>query len=197
MEDLKELFRRNRSYRRFDESEKIDEAEISKWIESARFCASGRNLQPIKYIIVTDAELCNALTATVKWAGYLPEWDGPEVGERPTAYVAKLLDTTLTSTVRLDDGLQLSAITLSAVEAGYGCCIFQSYNAATITEMLGLPEELKLTSVLAVGKPIEEVIIKDIEPGECIKYYRDEKRRHIVPKRKLSELIYKAQNKKS
>ncbi|MDO4790366.1 MAG: nitroreductase family protein [Porphyromonas sp.] len=196
MEDLKNLFRRNRSYRRFDESKKIDSTEIEKWIEAARYCASGRNLQPIKYIIVTDVEACNALTATVKWAGYLPEWDGPEEGERPTAYIAQLLDTSLTSTVRLDDGLQLSAITLSVVNDGYGCCIFQSYNAATISEILALPDEMKLISIVAVGKPVEEVVIKDIDPGECIKYYRDEKRRHVVPKRKLSELIYRVQDKK-
>ena len=41
------------------------------------------------------------------------------------------------------------------------------------------------------GKPAEKIVIKEIEEGEDIAYYRDENDVHYVPKRKLSDIILK------
>ena len=45
--------------------------------------------------------------------------------------------------------------------------------------------------IVAFGKPTEKIIIKEIEEGEDIAYYRDENDVHYVPKRKLSDIIIK------
>ena len=44
--------------------------------------------------------------------------------------------------------------------------------------------------MLAIGIPDEEVKIVDMNEGD-IKYYRDEKNIHCVPKRNIKELIIK------
>ena len=45
-------------------------------------------------------------------------------------------------------------------------------------------------SVLALGKPVEKVIIDEVKDGN-IKYWRDNNSNHHVPKRSLGELIVK------
>ena len=79
---------------------------------------------------------------------------------------------------------------LGAVEAGYGGCIIGSVNKSRVAKILNLPENLEILWVLALGKPIEQVVIDDVVDGE-IKYWRDKNQVHHVPKRSLEELIHK------
>ena len=90
---LSDLLKKNRSYRRFCESERIPQEQLEEWVGLMRFCASARNAQPLKYIPVCHKEECEEVFKTLAWAGYLTDWDGPEKGERPAAYLIQLLDT--------------------------------------------------------------------------------------------------------
>ena len=190
-EILKELLKTDRSYRRFNESHLIERETLLKLVELTRYCASGRNLQPMKYFPVNEAELCDRIFPLLKWAGYLTEWPGPEKGERPTAYLIQCLDTSLTKNYLCDDGLQLQAITLGAVAEGLGCCIIKSFNTAQLKEILRLKDHLEPLYVVAIGQPIEKVEIEDLNnqnEGE-IKYYRTPDGIHHVPKRMLEDLL--------
>lgn len=189
--EFRELLISNRSYRRFDESRPLSSETLSDLVELTRYCASGRNLQPIRYRIVNDEEEKKRIYPLLKWAGYFADWDGPSVGERPAAYLVQCLDMTLTENCLCDDGLQLEAITLGASSLGIHGVIIKSFNLVEITKELSLPEHLKPLYVLALGYPAEEVLITDTDGSHDadIKYYRDESGRHIVPKRPLSELL--------
>lgn len=188
---LKKLLKKDRSYRRFDESHEIDYKVLEKLVELTRYCASGRNIQPLKYYITKEKEKCDEIFTLLKWAGYLTDWDGPRKGERPTAYLIQCLDTDLSKNYLCDDGIQLQALTLGATALGLGCCIIKSFNAGKIKEVLGLKEHLFPLYIVAIGKPVEEVIIEDLKGmgEENIKYYRTPDRIHHVPKRTLDELI--------
>lgn len=186
---LKTLLKKNRTYRRFDENECIDRLQIERWLEVVRYTASMRNVQPLKYIIITDPEECNWITAQVTWAGYLGDWDGPAEGERPAAYLVQVLDTNIAASGRFDEGLQLEAITLMAVEEGYGACILRSFSSAEFVRRYGLPENLHPSCLIALGRPVEEVVIEDAANEDDIKYWHDEKGVHHVPKRPLDSLI--------
>ncbi len=50
---LSDLLKKNRSYRRFCESERIPQEQLEEWVGLTRFCASARNAQPLKYIPVS------------------------------------------------------------------------------------------------------------------------------------------------
>lgn len=185
---FKELLKSNRSYRRFDESARISDEEMREIVGLVRYCASGRNLQPLKYRLVTEPAECAALFEWLGWAGYLSDWDGPEPGERPAAYVVQCLDLNLTTSLLCDDGLQLEALTLGALTKGYGNCIIKSFNKERVSEVLGLGENLEPRYVVALGRPVEEVVIEDMRDGD-IKYWRDEHQIHHVPKRKVEEIL--------
>ena len=168
-------------------------AQLKEIVGLTRFCASGRNLQPLKYTIVNQKSQCDQIFTILKWAGYLTDWDGPKEGERPTAYIVQFLDTNITKNPLCDEGLQLQAITLGAVAMGYGACIIKSFNVAKLQEILGTDGYLQPTYVVALGKPVEKVVIENltISSEEGIKYYRDTDGTHHVPKRTLDEILVK------
>ena len=184
-----ELMRHNRSYRRFDASHTLTDDDLRGLVATVRYCSSGRNIQALKYRLVSSPDELAEVYPLLKWAGYLTDWDGPAPEERPTGYIVQCLDTRLTSDCLCDDGLQIEAITLAATASGLGCCVIKAFNAPALAETLGLPEWSKPLYVIAVGKPVENVVIEDIAPEGDYKYYRDAEQTHHVPKRTLDEII--------
>ena len=83
--DLKNLMMSDRTVRRFRESERIPVETLEKVVELVRYCPSGRNAQPLRYVIVTSEDDKEKVYPLLKWAGYFKDWDGPEKGERPAA----------------------------------------------------------------------------------------------------------------
>lgn len=187
---LKNLILKNRSYRRFYQSEEITEEQLRAWIDLARLSASGRNAQPLKYIISNTSEKNEKVFSTLAWAGFLADWDGPCEGEKPTAYVIQLLDTTIANQFYCDDGIAAQNLLLGAVEAGFGGCIFRAINKPRLTELFIIPEQFQIINVIALGKPKEEVVIDEMQ-NDDFKYWRDENQTHHVPKRSLDEIILK------
>ncbi len=185
---IRDLVLKNRTYRRFDETVEIGRNELLEMVDLARLSSSGANLQPMKYIIVTEKEDRRKLFSHLKWAGYLSDWDGPEEGERPTAYIIMLLDLEISKNPWWDHGISSQSIMLGAVEKGYGGCMFGSFDKKGIKRDFEIGDGYQIMTVLALGKPVEEVVLEDIKDGS-IKYYRDENNVHHVPKRKLEDMI--------
>jgi len=185
---LKDLVLKNRSYRRFFQSETIPAAMLREWVDLARNSASARNSQSLKYILSTDEHFNAMIFQELAWAGYLTDWKGPVEGERPSAYIIMLNDKGITENYFCDDGIATQSILLGAVEAGYGGCIIHSVNRKNLRERLNLSEQFDIVQVLALGKPKEEVVLDPMKDGD-VKYWRDENQVHHVPKRALDEII--------
>ena len=58
-----------------------------------------------------------------------------------------------------------------------------------LQEALKLPEQFEILLVLALGTPAEEVVIEPLPEDGSIRYWRDDKGVHHVPKRDLKDLI--------
>lgn len=187
---LRNLILKNRSYRRFQEMERIPESLLKDWIDLARLSSSARNAQPLKYILITEKDQCGQIFPLLSWAGYLKDWDGPVPEERPAAYIVMLLDREISGNCLCDDGIAAQSIMLGAVEAGYGGCIVASVKRAELQEMLYLDDRYEIIQVLAMGKPAETIVLEELKGGDY-KYWRDGKGVHHVPKRSLDELILK------
>ncbi|MGE5342357.1 MAG: nitroreductase family protein [Candidatus Omnitrophota bacterium] len=190
MTPFRELLIRNRSYRRFYEAETIPPEVLKEFVENTRFAPSPANLQPLTFVIVHDPEMNRKLFPYLKWAAYLTDWDGPEEGERPAAYIVILGNRTMSAYIGWDYGIALQTLQLSAAEKGYGACAIAACDKERIRGLLLIPEEWEIACVVALGKPKERVVIDDEKDGN-IKYWRDENGVHHVPKRRLNDLIIK------
>jgi nitroreductase len=187
---LRDIVLKTRSYRRFDESHNIKYRTLENLIDLARLSATGANRQPLKFIIYNSPEECARVFPSLLWAGYLNEWDGPEPGERPSGYIIILGDKTISEAFGVDYGIAAQSIMLGATEADLGGCMIASIKREQLRSEFKIPEKYEILLVLALGKPVENVIIDEIKDGD-VKYWRDDKKNHHVPKRTLEELIIK------
>ncbi len=185
---LKDLVLKNRSYRRFYQNELIEKDQLRQWIDLARLGASCRNAQSLRYVTVSNQNLCKQVFENLAWAGYLSDWVGPIEGEQPVAYVIMLNDERLSKNYFCDDGIAVQNLMLAAVEDGFGGCILRAFKEKNIRELLNISEDYSIIQVVALGKPNEEIVIEEMK-DENIKYWRDENGVHHVPKRKLDDLV--------
>ncbi|HEC80211.1 MAG TPA: nitroreductase [Firmicutes bacterium] len=186
---LKELVLKNRSYRRFDEGFTIDERTLRELIDLARLSPSSINLQPLKYIISCTPDKNARIFPHLRWAQLLEGWEGPGEGERPSAYIIILGDTTIREKFGCDHGICAQSIMLGATERGLGGCMIANIDRKGLRGDLNIADHLEILLVLALGKPAERVVIEPVGEDGDTKYYRDEEGVHHVPKRSLDEII--------
>ena len=186
---IKELVLKNHSYRRFDANVLVNTQTLYDLVELARICPSAANLQPIKYYLSNSADLNDIIFSKLAWAGYLKDWAGPQQDEQPSAYIIILGDKSIKADFGIDPGIVAQTMLLGAVEKGLGGCMIASVRRQELHQALNLPDELEIVLVIALGKPVETVVLEDLPTDGSIRYYRDAQQVHHVPKRSLQDLI--------
>ena len=184
---LRDLVLKNRSYRRFDESFKISRDTLLSLCELARVCPSGANRQSFKFHLTNEDEECLKVFETTSWAGYIKD-GAPTSGERPSAYITIVSDSSLPKGLPADVGILAQTILLGACELGLGGCMIASVRRDELKSALSLSASFEVELVIALGKPIETVVLEEMRDGD-FKYWRDENKVHHVPKRSLDEII--------
>lgn len=189
MDNLMDLLKTRRTYRRFEQKE-ISQEIIDEILEAARLASSAANKQPLSYIVVKDARKVEDVFVYTKWAGALPPEQGqPREGEHPVLFIAVVENLDINQNCDTDAGLAISNMTLAAWNRGVGSCMIGACNKAALAEMFGLTENQVLHTVVAFGYPTHESHVVDVEEKDQFKYYLDEKRDYVVPKRKLSDVV--------
>ena len=187
---MSKLVAETRSVRRFDEGRRVSAETLTALVDLARQTASAKNLQPLRYKVVAGEEACGKVFPLLGWAGSLPEWKGPEAGERPTGYVVVTLMRELASPWSLfDAGIACQTMALAAREAGLGCCMIASFNKERLAAASRLPDAVDPVIVMAFGHPVEVVRLEPVAEDGSIRYHRDEQGVHLVPKRSLEEIL--------
>ena len=186
---FEELVEKNRSYRRFKQDVQVSTETLRELVALTTKVPSGMNAQPLRYILSNEAEGNAKIFETLAWAGSLPDWPGPSEGERPAAYIVVLNDTRIKSLAVVDSGLAMQTILLGAVERGLGGCMFGSIKKNTLAEELQLSDHYEILWVIALGVPVETVVLEPVGSDGSTKYHRDAAGVHYVPKRSLSDVI--------
>jgi nitroreductase len=188
--NFKDLVLKTRTCRRFNEAHQISLETLESLVDLARLSASGGNRQPLKFVLYNKPEECEKIFPYLAWAGYLKDWLGPDKGERPSAYIIILGDRTLTDNFGVDHGIAAQSIMLGATNEGLGGCIIASIKREELCDDLKIPDKYEVLFILALGSPVEKVIIDEVKEDD-VKYWRDDKGNHHIPKRNLKDLILK------
>ncbi len=188
---LKELILSNRSYRRFHQEQAIEIDTLKELVDLARCSPSGGNMQPLKYILSCDPEQNAKIFPLISsWKGQIPEWHGPEEGERPSAYIIILGDTEVSKrSFGIDVGIAAQSILLGAAEKGLGGCMLGSTKKEDARNILNIPPQYEILLTIALGKPGEKVVMETLSLGQDTKYWLEKDDSHHVPKRRLEDII--------
>ncbi|MDO4554940.1 MAG: nitroreductase family protein [Lachnospiraceae bacterium] len=189
---LKDLVKKNRSYRGYDETYQFTKEELIDFVDHAKLAPSSVNAQPFRYVLAWEKEKVDRIRPLTKWARALPELELPHKGKWPTGFIIICQDLRISESLsryQKDVGICAQTILLAAVEKGLGGCMIGNFNANEVKTKLNLSDYLAPMLIIALGKPDETILLEEIEEGESIKYYRDEADRHHVPKRKIEDII--------
>lgn len=185
-ENFNNLVNTTRSTRRFLPNIEIKKEELEEVIDLVRITSSAKNMQPLKYVIVTNKELVKTISTTAKWAAHLSQWNQKEE-EQPSAFIIVINDSTIDGFAMLDCGISLQTIMLGLKIKGYASCPMASLDKELCIREFSLGEHLKPMLAIAIGKEDETIHIVDSK--EDTNYYRNEKDEHCVPKRKLEDVL--------
>ncbi len=189
---LIDLLKKNRSYRGYDDSFRIERSMLEELIDCTRYTASSVNIQPLKYFAASEPETIALIQPLTHWAGKLKELHLPREGHRPTAFIVICQDMSVSDSPTMfqrDIGIAAQTILLAATEKGLGGCMIGSFEKNALKKALSLPEQIEPMMVLAIGKPDETVLLTEVGPGGSTDYYRDENDVHFVPKRALKDIL--------
>ena len=190
--EFKKIVEQNRSYRRFDGEKRIGRERLLELVDLARKTPSAGNRQLLRYVVCCSPEHNARIYDTLAWAASLPDWPGPERAERPAAYVVIVAEKDSWDWTRVDLGIAAQTILLGAAAEGLGGCMFGSFRKEQLRRVIELEEMWEIQLVIALGHPVEQVVLEEAGAGESLTYYRSEDRVHHVPKRKLADLVLRS-----
>ena len=181
---LESLLKRNRSYRGYDASHPVTDADLLKLLEVVPWVGSGMNAQPLRFKLVSGpaATLVHPL---ITLGSALPDEHLPHPGEEPTAYIV-VCSASSGRVVDIDLGIAAQSILLRAVENGLGGVFILNFRAAELQEALALP--LTPIAIIGIGKPLERVFLIPASEGDSLAYYRKDGA-HFVPKLGVKNLV--------
>lgn len=142
-----EFLKTRRSIRKFKDTP-IDDNVLMSILDTARFAPSARNSQPWKFIIIKDPVIKESLSKIHQWS-----WP---LSKAPLG-IAVACDTTVSpNSYMLDCSNATMYIMLAAHAYGLGTVWIQTVrDNDRIREILKLPENYFVVSLLAVGYPDE------------------------------------------
>ncbi|MEJ5201417.1 MAG: nitroreductase family protein [Anaerolineales bacterium] len=185
---LSELIRKCRSYRRYHAEISLSLDTLRELIGLARLIPSAFNRQPLRYLLINDAQNKELVFSYLVWPVF-GEWTKPAQNERPAAYIVILGDTEIAAHFGVEAGIAAQTILLGAVARGLGGCIMGALDRESLRDALKIPERFRILLVIALGVPAEQVVIEPLAPGQSPRFWRDASGIQHVEKRSVDDLI--------
>ena len=178
--NVKDAIETRRAYRSLEGIE-IDSNLIHDLAHTAQIAPSCNNSQPWNFIFVYDQEqlqkLFSTLTAHNKWV---------EKASMIIAVFSAVKDDCMIKDrvyYLFDTGMATAFIILRATELGLVAHPIAGYNEAKAKEILGIPEQMRLITLINIGKhsdSINPVLSENMKLGE----------KQRPPRKLLSEMMY-------
>ncbi len=186
---LKELISRARTCRRFKGEHQLSSEILADLVDHARLSASARNKQVLRFVTIADKDTCEAMNALVVMGGSLTPEQRAKADQHPGGFIVIVGPENLDEFAVIDIGIAAQSINLAACEAGLACCMIGAVKKNEAAALLGLPKDMQVKLVLALGEPDEVRRLVERRDDGSLTYYRDENDEHCVPKISLEEAV--------
>jgi nitroreductase len=149
--DVMEAIKKRSSIRAYKDKP-VPEEILLNVLEAARLAPSGCNSQAWKFIVVRDDKLKQAL--------------GRATGGQPHVHTAPIIIAAVATEPEsimpcgilaypVDLAIAIDHMTLLAVDLGLGTCWIGAFSQDEVKNILGVPERLKIVSLITLGYPNE------------------------------------------
>lgn len=185
--DLYELIVSRRTVRRF-KPRPVPREALERIVEAGRLAPSAANMQPLAFVVAESEEARGSVFPCLKWAAYIAPEGDPKPGQEPMAYIVTLVDTRVRETMfEYDVGAAMENMILAAAAEGLGSCWLLSVDRDRVREILAVPGEFRIDSVLALGTPDEDPVVEEM--ADSCRYWKDAEGRLHVPKRPFANIV--------
>jgi len=149
-----DILYRRRSIRKY-KSAKLDVDTVQRLLKAALLSPSSRGLRPWQFVVVDDNEILTQLASVKKGAGFLK---GAALG------IVILADPAISDVWVEDASIAATILHLTSESLGLGSCWIQvrerQFSETETCEqyvrrILGIPETLKVASIISIGYPDE------------------------------------------
>ena len=154
--------RRTRQIRDFTD-EQVSREDLDALANVARWTGSSRNTQPWRFIVVTDVDAIRRIAEIG-----LPQTRALKSATAALAIVLPV-DETHEIGIAYDDGRAAERILIAAgmLDLGAGIAWVRSDVRDSIGEVLGLPAERYVRTIVALGHPSEAALAPKAAPGDA------------------------------
>jgi nitroreductase len=145
----------------------VEQEKIEQLLEAARLAPSAKNTQDWRFVVVTDREAKQQVAGTT---------NRPRVFSKAGAIIVACSNSDEVMRCGqalgpIDVAIALEHIALQAAELGLGTCWIGSFWADKVKQILGIPEDVAIIELMAVGYPVDEPKKAQREPMERIACY--------------------------
>ncbi len=146
---MMDLIKRRRSIRKYT-SEPVTEAEVRQLLEAAMAAPSANNRQPWHFVVVRDEQIKTQLAKTHRWSGMIAE---------AALTIAVCGEKNRSRHWVTDTSAATENLLLAATALGLGAVWIgihpDSEREAYVRQALGIPGEIGVLCLIAVGRPAE------------------------------------------
>jgi len=146
------------------EDKPIEEKKLEAVLEAARQAPSAKNLQDWRFVVVTDREMRKKLAAAANGQTFLEDAGAIIVACTVSNHVMRCGQ----AIGPIDVSIALEHMCLQATELGLATCWIGSFYPDKVKPLVGIPADVNIIELLAVGYPSDEPKAHRREPIESI-----------------------------
>jgi nitroreductase len=161
--DVSEAIRRRYSCRSYADRP-LEKEQLDMVLEAARQAPSAKNLQDWRFVVVTDKATKKKLAVAANGQTFIENAGAIIVACTASDHVMRCGQ----AIGPIDVSIALEHMCLQATELGLATCWIGSFYADKVRAVVGIPEEVQIIELLALGHPADSPKEHRREPIESI-----------------------------
>jgi nitroreductase len=129
----------------------LEQEKLRTVLEAARHAPSAKNLQDWRFVVVTDAQMKKKIAAAANNQTFLENAGAIVVASTVSDHVMRCGQ----AVGPIDVAIALEHMCLQATELGLATCWIGSFYADKVKSIVGIPENVTVIELLALGYPAD------------------------------------------